>query len=104
MSAKRTVVINDIARRLAAEKGGTIKAREEQIAEVFDTLRLVMSDPELEDKDRVFIKDFGIFKFKLRSGRTIVNGLGYGENYEVPPKYMWTFKPASAFATELNAD
>ena len=103
MSSKKTFVINDIARRLAAEKGGTIKAREEQVAEVFDILRLIMADFNMEVKDRVFIKDFGVFTLKLRSGRTITNGLGSGKDYDVPPKYTWTFKPASSFVTELNA-
>lgn len=102
-STKKTIVINNIARRLADEKGGTIKAREEQVAEVFDALRLAMLDAELEEGDRVFISGFGIFKLKLRSGRTITNGL-CGEYYNVLPKYTWTFKPAATFVTELNAD
>ena len=102
MSANsKTFVINDIARRLAAEKGGTIKAREEQVAEVFETLRSIMTDVSVDVKDRVFIKDFGIFKFKLRSGRTVTNGFG---SFDVPPKYTWSFKPASEFVAELNAD
>lgn len=102
MSANsKTFVINDIARRLATEKGGTIKAREEQVAEVFETLRSTMTDVSVDVDDRVFIKDFGIFKFKLRSGRTLTNGLG---SFDVPPKYTWSFKPASVFVAELNAD
>ena len=64
MSANsKTFVINDIARRLAAEKGGTIKAREEQVAEVFETLRSIMTVVSVVVIDRVCFKDVGIFKF-----------------------------------------
>lgn len=100
MKSGKSVVINDIARRLAEVKGGTIKSREEQIEEVFDILRSVLLDSDNEVGDRVFIKGLGIFKLKLRSGRIVTNHLG---SFEVPARYTWAFKPASSFVKNLNA-
>ena len=103
MSKKTSIVIDDIARRMAADEELTIVESTRRVKAVFSALRKVILTDVTEDGDRVMIDGFGIFKYKYRPERMVKKCPLTGKPAVIPEKCTLTFTPASSFLTEFNA-
>ena len=97
----KSFVIEDLARIISKNNGGTIKDRKAQIIDVFAAIRYMMRE-NMDTGDRIMIDDFGIFKCKLRSGRVVKNPQSPGETIDVKPRFTITFKPSASLRADLN--
>lgn len=97
----KSFVIDDLARIVSKNNGGTIKDRKAQIIDVFAAIRYMMLE-NMDVGDRIMIDYFGIFKCKLRSGRVVNNPQVPGETIDVKPHLTITFKPSSLLRADLN--